>query len=97
MELYILVRLTNAAVTIFNETRPPDLKPSNILLLPSNVDSVVMHELVEFPSTLYEIPKTISPEEVPFQVVSSAPLMFTSDFRQGAQLHWVITDFGHGT
>ena len=60
VELYILVCQTqtiwvfvklNAAVTIFNETPPPDLKPFNIiLLLPSDVDSIVMRELAEFPS-----------------------------------------------
>lgn len=56
MELYIytqniwvFVKL-NAAVANFNETHPPDLKSFKILLLPSDVDSIVMRELAEFPS-----------------------------------------------
>jgi hypothetical protein len=72
----MLVEL-NATGTIFNETHPPDLKFSNILLLPSDVDSIVMHELADFPSTFYELPKTIPLEEVPFHALSSVPLMFT--------------------
>ncbi|KAF8812702.1 kinase-like protein [Phlegmacium glaucopus] len=73
---------------------PADLKPSNILLLPSNVDSIVMHELAELPSTLYELLKTIPPEEVPFHAVSSAPIIFTLNLSQTVttQLHWVVAD-----
>jgi hypothetical protein len=102
-ELFILVRSNHALINqkLFNERRlPPDLKPSNILLLPSNIDSIVMHELAELPSTLYELPKTILPEEVPFHAVSSAPLIFTPNLShqsEASELHWVIADFGHGT
>lgn len=94
------MRRIEASITIVTtEHIRPDLKPSNILLLPSNVDSIVMHELAELPSTLYELPKTIPPEEVPFHAVSSAPLMFTPNLSQSetTELHWVIADFGHGT
>lgn len=98
VELYILVRqISCRSLQIFHKTRHPDLKPSNILLLPSDVDTIVMHELAEYPSPLCELPKTIPPEEVPFNAVSSAPIVFDTDSNEPTELHWVITDFGHCT
>ena len=76
---------------------PLDLKPSNILIRPSNVDQMVMHELTEYPAPLYTNPKTTPPHEMPFDVVASAPMTYIPDFSQGNQLHWVIADFGHCT
>lgn len=73
-----------------------DLKPGNILLLPSDIDKVIMHELSEEPATLYGFPKTIPPNELPFHPVMSAPLLPGSNPAQGAGLHWVIADLGHG-
>lgn len=72
-----------------------DLKPSNLLLLPSNIDSIVMRELAEQPSMLYEFPKTIPPNELPFHPVASSPLPFNSSLEQDAGWHWVIADLGH--
>ena len=73
-----------------------DLKPGNILLLPSDIDSIVMRELSELPTTLYGFPKTIPPNELPFHPVLSAPLIFGLDVNQDSGLHWVIADLGHG-
>ena len=75
----------------------PDLKPNNLLLLPANIDTIVMHELAEHPSAIYEFPKTIPPNELPFFPVLSAHLPFDSNLMQDAKLHWVIADLGHGT
>ncbi|PAV18716.1 kinase [Pyrrhoderma noxium] len=72
-----------------------DLKPNNLLLLPANIDTIVMHELAEHPSAIYEFPKTIPPNELPFFPVLSAPLPFDSNLMQDAKLHWVIADLGH--
>jgi len=73
-----------------------DLKPGNILLLPSEVEEVVKQDLYEQPATLYGFPTTIPPNELPFHPVISAPLLFNPDPDQGAGLHWVIGDLGHG-
>ena len=51
MESYILLCQTKGSSHNFNETLPLDLKPSSILL-PFDVDSVVMREFAESPSTL---------------------------------------------
>ena len=42
-----------------------DLKPSNILLLSSDIDAIVMHELANRPSELHMFPKTIPPNKLP--------------------------------
>ena len=73
-----------------------DLKPGNILLLPSDVDGIVMRELSEQPAMLYNFPKTIPPDELPFHPVESAPLIFVLKTIQSATFHWVIADLGHG-
>ena len=75
----------------------PCRKPNNLLLLPANIDTIVMHELAEHPSAIYEFPKTIPPNELPFFPVLSAPLPFDSNLMQDAKLHWDIADLGHGT
>jgi serine/threonine-protein kinase SRPK3 len=72
-----------------------DLKPANILLWLSDADNVVMHELSQYPGRLYEFPKTISPDELPFHPVLSTPLIFALDINTGARFHWVIADLGH--
>ncbi|EJD00046.1 kinase-like protein, partial [Fomitiporia mediterranea MF3/22] len=72
-----------------------DLKPGNLLLLPSDIDTVVMHELVERPPTLYEFPKTVPPDELPFHPVVACPLLFDLPSNQDTRLHWVIADLGH--
>jgi len=84
------------AVGIGQAHNPTDLKPGNILLLPSEIDEVVKQDLAEQPSTLYGFPKTIPPNELPFHPVMSAPLVFNPNVVQGAGLHWVIADLGHG-
>jgi len=85
------------AVVIGRYNYLTDLKPGNILLLPSDVDNVVMHELSEQPATLYGFPRTIPPDELRFHPVLSAPLIFDLDTNQDAGLHWVIADLGHGS
>ena len=72
---------------------PTDLKPANILLLPPDIDELVMRELSERPAKIYGFPKTIPPDELPVPPVMSAPLHFIAD---GPMLHWVIADLGHG-
>jgi len=84
------------AVGIGSTHNLTDLKPGNILLLPSEIDEVVKQDLSEQPATLYAFPKTIPPDELPFHPVMSAPLVFNPDMGQGAGLHWVIADLGHG-
>ena len=75
-----------------------DLKPSNLLLIPSDVDTIAMREMVEDPSSLYEFPKTIPPNELPFYPVISTPLLFNLDpnSSQTNKFHWIIADLGHG-
>ena len=53
-----------------------DLKPNNILLLPSDINKVVMRELSEQPATLYGFPTMIPPNELLFHPVTLAPLVF---------------------
>ncbi|EJC99394.1 kinase-like protein [Fomitiporia mediterranea MF3/22] len=72
-----------------------DLKPGNLLLLLSDIDTVVMHELIERPPTLYEFPKTVLPDELPFHPVVACPLLFDLPSNQDTRFHWVITDLGH--
>ena len=76
-----------------------DLKPSNILLLLSDIDTIVMHELAERPSELHEFPKTTPPDRLPFHAVTTNPLPFDLDMDQAqdTEFHWVIADLGHGT
>lgn len=74
---------------------PTDLNPGNILLLPSDVDKVVTHEVLQHPATLYGFPKTIPPNELPFHPVLSTPLIFGLSMNTDAGLHWVIADLGH--
>lgn len=74
-----------------------DLKPSNILLMPSDIDAIVMHEIAEQPSLLYDFPKTVPPNELPFHPVMSTPLLFDLNPSQATRLHWLIADLGHGT
>ena len=76
--------------------RLTDLKPGNILLLPSDVDKVVMYELSDQPAVLYNFPKTIPPDELPLHPVQSTPLIFGPETDQHAGFHWVIADLGHG-
>ena len=73
-----------------------DLKPGNLLLLPSDIDTIVMRELAEQPSTLYEFPKEIPPNELPFHPVTSNPLLFRLESGPDSGFHWVIADFGSG-
>jgi serine/threonine-protein kinase SRPK3 len=73
-----------------------DLKPGNILVSPSDIESVVTHEVLQYPGTLYTFPKTIPPEELPCLPVLSTPLIFAVDKNRDAELHWVIADLGHG-
>jgi len=73
-----------------------DLKPGNILLSPSDVDKVVMHELAEQPSMVYDLPKTITPDQLPIYPIRSAPLFFSLVSDQYTGLYWVIADLGHG-
>ncbi|KAN0125243.1 kinase-like protein, partial [Russula decolorans] len=72
-----------------------DLKPSNLLLVPSDIDAIVMHEIAENPSLLYEFPKTVPPNELPFHPVVSTPLLFDLNPSQATRLHWLIADLGH--
>ena len=55
-----------------------------------------MHELAEQPSTLYEFPKSIHPDLLPFQPVPSTSLPFKLFHKQETIFHWVIADLGHG-
>ena len=73
-----------------------DLKPGNLLLVPSNIDAIVMHEIAENPSSLYEFPKTIPPNELPFHPIISTPLLFDLNPSEATRLHWLIADLGHG-
>ena len=73
-----------------------DLKPGNLLLVPSNIDAIVMHEIAENPSSLYEFPKTIPPNELPFHPIISTPLLFDLSPSEATRLHWLIADLGHG-
>ena len=73
-----------------------DLKPGNILLRPSDVGNIVMHELFEDPARLYGFPKTVPPDKLLFYPVTSAPLVYDLNPAQVAGLHWVIADLGHG-
>ena len=74
-----------------------DLKPSNLLLLSSDIDAIVMHELANRPSELHMFPKTIPPNKLPYHPVASQPLPFARDKKkQDTGFHWVIADLGHG-
>ena len=55
-----------------------------------------MHELAEEPNALYTFPKSISPDQLPFHPVPSAPLFFDLDANDASGLHWTIADLGHG-
>lgn len=55
-----------------------------------------MHELSELPAILYEFPKTIPPEVLPFHPVDSAPIIYGLQIAQRTEFHWVIADLGHG-
>ena len=88
---------TFSAVAIGRSNYLTDLKPGNILLSPSDVDNVIIRELSEQPSTVYGFPKTVTPDQLPLYPVSSAPLFFTVATDHYDELHWVITDLGHGS
>jgi len=89
--------LPHFAVGIDRSNHLTDLKPGNILLLPSDVDNVVTRELIEKPSMVYDFLRTVTPDQLPFYPIRSAPLIFELDTDQDSKLHWVITDLGHGT
>ncbi|KAH8925198.1 kinase-like protein [Atractiella rhizophila] len=74
-----------------------DLKPNNILLRPTDIDSIVREDAIKRPSTLYDFPKDIPPNELPFHPVISAPLSHAVSTRQSQNrdVDWVISDFGH--
>ncbi|KAF9780781.1 kinase-like domain-containing protein [Thelephora terrestris] len=72
-----------------------DLKPGNILLLPSDVNEVIIHELSAQVGKFYGFPKVIQPKEPPFHPVVSSPLIFHLDTSKDAGLDWVIVDMGH--
>jgi serine/threonine-protein kinase SRPK3 len=72
------------------------LKPGNILLLPSDVNEVIIHELSAQVGKFYGFPKVIQPKEPPFHPVVSSPLIFHLDTSKDAGLDWVIVDMGHG-
>ena len=44
---------------------PIEFKPGNILLLPSDVGNIVMHDLPEQPGTIRNFPKTTLPNDPP--------------------------------
>jgi len=64
--------------------------------VPSDIDAIVVHEIAERPSSLYEFPKTIPPNELPFHPVISTPILFDLNPGQAARFHWLIADLGHG-
>ncbi|EMD41946.1 hypothetical protein CERSUDRAFT_110500 [Gelatoporia subvermispora B] len=72
-----------------------DLKPDNLLLKPTHVEATIARELCEKPSRLWHVDKAISPDELPFHPVASAPIHFAPDFDGDVGLSWVISDFGH--
>jgi serine/threonine-protein kinase SRPK3 len=57
---------------------------------------MAMREAAEQPASLYEFPKTIPPNELPFHAVISTPLLFDSNPSQTTGLRWLIADLGHG-
>ena len=73
-----------------------DSKPGNLVLVPSDIDAIVVHEIAENPSPLYEFPKTIPPNELPFHPVISTPLIFDMNPSEATRLHWLIANLGHG-
>jgi len=85
------------AVLLADLTIGVDLKPANLLLMAPNLDEIVMHELSEQPSRLYEYPKVFRPKDVPIPPPMSTPLFHVAPGEEPAPLHWVIADFGHGT
>ena len=71
-----------------------DSKPGDILLFPSDIDNVVMHELSEQPATLYGFPKTTPPDKLLFHPVPLTPVIFVLDTSQDDVPHWVGADYG---
>ena len=84
-------------VIIGRSNRRVDLKPASILVMASDLDEVVRHELSEKPDTLYGYPKAIHPKEVPTPQTVLAPLFHAVKGNEPGPLHWVIADLGHGT
>jgi len=75
-----------------------DLKPQNILLLPSDIDKIIMNKLSEQLSTLW-----VS-EDNPTEQTSTSPgyvgslifdLDLDLDLEDVTEFHWVIMDLGH--
>ena len=62
------------AIIIRQSNHRVDLKPSNILLTTPELDEVVVRELTERPTRLYDFPKVAQHKEVPITPVMSAPL-----------------------
>jgi serine/threonine-protein kinase SRPK3 len=89
---------TSLAVDMGQSNYLTDLKPGNILILPSDLDNIVMHELSERPALLFGFPSEMPPHELLFQPVQSAPLIFALSKRKDKDngLNWVIADLGHG-
>ena len=75
---------------------PTGSKPGNILLLPSDIDKIVVRELSDQPATIYDFPRTVPPNELPFHPVLSIPRIFSLGTDQHAGFYWVIADLGHG-
>ena len=76
-----------SAAVIGRSDYPIDLKPGNVLLRPYNLDNIVMHELPEQPGTIYDFPKAIPSNQLPFHPVLSAPLVYGLEMDQRAEFH----------
>ena len=65
-----------------------ELKLGNILLLPSDVGNIVMHDLPEQPVTICNFPKTTPPND--------PPLFYSLETDQCTEFRRVVADPGHG-
>jgi serine/threonine-protein kinase SRPK3 len=86
---------TPLIVDIGRSNHLTDLKPGNILMLPSDLDAVVGYELCEQPATLFGFSKETPRQYLPFHPIRSTPLIFGLGGSLDA-FHWVIADLGHG-
>ena len=94
--IYSGVVCTPLAVAIDLSHCLTDLKPGNILL-PSDLDNVLMRELSEKPATTSRTFRRQSwdlPNKPSIHPVSSTPLFWGKDQRVG--FHQVAVDLGHG-
>ena len=78
-------------------TSSVDIKPSNLILKPTDTDVIVRYNLAEYPCTKYQFENPISPFEVPFNAFKSAPLapswLCSDDLETMGTYVWVIADF----